>query len=382
MSLIDHVLLDIKSSDPATYRRVTGRDLAPTLRFAERLASISKPVWVRFTLVPGATDDPANVEGIARFVAPMKNVEWVEVQPFHQMGEFKWKAMGLDYKHFDTQPPSRELVKRVIGAVPSRGLSGALIGTTFDPGRSDMLDLARDIIGSQPILTAFLAIGVGYLVGQINIFGFSLGVGAVLFVGLAIGAFAPKAQIIGPIGLTGLIMFLYGIGILYGRQFFEGMVGAGQKYNLLALVGCLAGLAVALLLGQIFGIKIGHTLGLYAGSMTSTATLQAALDVMKNKDPSIGYSIAYPFGVIGPILCIYFMTRIVKPKFPAKTQRFHMGEISVGERFAGRRLGDLMAKAPAGLQVTMVRKGGRNIVPTDDTILENGDAVMVVAEDT
>ena len=244
-----------------------------------------------------------------------------------------------------------------------------------------MLDLARDIIGSQPILTAFLAIGVGYLVGQINIFGFSLGVGAVLFVGLAIGAFAPKAQIIGPIGLTGLIMFLYGIGILYGRQFFEGMVGAGQKYNLLALVGCLAGLAVALLLGHIFGIKIGHTLGLYAGSMTSTATLQAALDVMKNKDPSIGYSIAYPFGVIGPILCIYFMTRIVKPKFPAKTQRFHMGEISVGERFAGRRLGDLMAKAPAGLQVTMVRKGGHNIVPTDDTILENGDAVLVVAED-
>ena len=92
-----------------------------------------------------------------------------------------------------------------------------------------MLDLAREIIGSQPILTAFLAIGVGYLVGQINIGGFSLGVGAVLFVGLAIGAFAPKAQIIGPIGLTGLIMFLYGIGILYGRQFFEGMVGVGPE---------------------------------------------------------------------------------------------------------------------------------------------------------
>ena len=89
-----------------------------------------------------------------------------------------------------------------------------------------MLDLAREILGTQPILAVFLAIGVGYLVGQINIGGFSLGVGAVLFVGLAIGAFAPKASIIGPIGLTGLIMFLYGIGILYGRQFFEGMTGA------------------------------------------------------------------------------------------------------------------------------------------------------------
>src|SRR6478735_1488126 len=223
-----------------------------------------------------------------------------------------------------------------------------------------MLDLARGIIESQPILTAFLAIGLGYLVGQISIFGFSLGVGAVLFVGLAIGAFAPKAQIVGPIGLTGLIMFLYGIGILYGRQFFEGILGGGQKYNLLALVACLAGLLVALGLGHVFGIKIGHTLGLYAGSMTSTATLQASLEVVKSKDPSIGYSIAYPFGVIGPILCIYFMTRIVKPKFPTKTQRFHMGEISIGEAFAGRRLAELTPEALSDVQVTMVRKEGRN----------------------
>jgi putative transport protein len=243
-----------------------------------------------------------------------------------------------------------------------------------------MLDLARDIIGSQPILTAFLAIGLGYLVGQISIGGFSLGVGAVLFVGLVIGAFAPKAQITGPIGLTGLIMFLYGIGILYGRQFFEGMVGVGQKYNLLALVACLAGLFVALGLGHIFGIKIGHTLGIYAGSMTSTASLQAALDVIKNKDPSIGYSISYPFGVIGPILCIYFMTRMVKPKFPVKAQSFHMAEISIGEGFAGRRLAELKAEVMGDLQVTMVRTGEHNLVPTDDTVLSAGDGVLVVAE--
>jgi pyruvate formate lyase activating enzyme len=114
LSGIDLVLLDIKSSDPQTYKRVTGRDIAPTLRFAERLASLGKPVWIRFTLVPGETDDPANVEGIARFVAPMKNVQWVEVQPFHQMGSFKWKAMGLEYKLENTQPPSRDLVNRVI----------------------------------------------------------------------------------------------------------------------------------------------------------------------------------------------------------------------------------------------------------------------------
>jgi pyruvate formate lyase activating enzyme len=121
LSQIDLVLLDVKSSDPEIYRRTTGRDIAPTLRFAERLASISKPVWIRFTLVPDETDDPANVDGIARFVAPMKNVEWVEVQPFHQMGSFKWKAMGLEYKLENTQPPTRDLVNRVIGQFQAAG---------------------------------------------------------------------------------------------------------------------------------------------------------------------------------------------------------------------------------------------------------------------
>lgn len=121
LSVLDLVLLDIKSSDPETYREVTGRELAPTVRFAERLASVGKPVWVRFTLVPGLTDDPANVEGIARFVAPMKNVEWVEVQPFHQLGAFKWKAMNLLYKHVDTTAPPPDLIERVIGQFRAAG---------------------------------------------------------------------------------------------------------------------------------------------------------------------------------------------------------------------------------------------------------------------
>src|SRR4051794_148582 len=244
-----------------------------------------------------------------------------------------------------------------------------------------MLDFVSGIIGTQPILTVFLAIGLGYLVGQINIGGFSLGVGAVLFVGLALGAFAPKAQITGPIGLTGLIMFLYCIGILYGRQFFEGMVGAaGRRYNLLACIAVLAALVVALVLGKLFDVKIGHTLGLFAGSMTSTATLQAALDTMRNSDPSIGYSVAYPFGVIGPILCLYFMTQRVKPQFPAKAQRFHMAEITLAEASSGLTLGSVATDLPSGMQVTMVRKGHTNLLPSDDLVLSGGDAILVVAE--
>jgi len=110
---LDLILLDIKSSDPETYLRVTQRELGPTLRFAERLAALGKRTWVRFTLVPGLTDDPASVEGLARIVAPMTNVEWVEVQPFHQLGAFKWKAMDLEYKESTTPSPTSDLINRV-----------------------------------------------------------------------------------------------------------------------------------------------------------------------------------------------------------------------------------------------------------------------------
>jgi len=121
LSTIDLVLLDIKSSDPETYRRVTGRELAPTLRFAERLAAMGKPAWVRFTLVPGLTDDPANIDGIAKFVAPMKNVQRVEVQPFHKLGEFKWKAMKLDYALKAAEPPPTAQIQDTIDRFRAAG---------------------------------------------------------------------------------------------------------------------------------------------------------------------------------------------------------------------------------------------------------------------
>jgi pyruvate formate lyase activating enzyme len=118
---VDLVLLDVKSGDPETYRRVTGVELRPTLRFAERLSAMAKPVWVRFVLVPGLTDDPANIRKVAEFVAPMKNVEWVEVLPFHQMGAFKWKALGVDYTLDDTPTPTAEQVQAALGIFRAAG---------------------------------------------------------------------------------------------------------------------------------------------------------------------------------------------------------------------------------------------------------------------
>ena len=105
---VDLVLLDVKSGDPQTYKQVTGRELAPTIEFGNRLAAKGIEVWIRFVLVPGLTDDPDNMRAVAEIVKPWKNVTRFEVLPFHQMGTDKWDALGLEYKLRDVKPPSPE----------------------------------------------------------------------------------------------------------------------------------------------------------------------------------------------------------------------------------------------------------------------------------
>ena len=119
---IDLVLLDVKSGDPETYKKVTGRELQPTLDFGRRLADKGVEIWLRFVLVPGLTDDPANVETIADYAASLSSVSRVEVLPFHQMGRDKWSALGMTYELEDTPPPSADEVERVREQFRSRGL--------------------------------------------------------------------------------------------------------------------------------------------------------------------------------------------------------------------------------------------------------------------
>ena len=119
---IDLVLLGIKSWGAERHRQLTGNDIEPTLAFARRLAALKRPLWVRFVLVPGLTNDPDIVSGIATFAAGLAVVERVEVLPFHQMGRFKWERLGLDYALKDARPPSPEEVEVTLRAFREEGL--------------------------------------------------------------------------------------------------------------------------------------------------------------------------------------------------------------------------------------------------------------------
>ena len=119
---IDLVLLDLKGWDPERHRRLTGMEIAPTLEFARRLAARRRPVWVRFVLVPGLTDDGGEVAAIAEFAGGLGNVERVDVLPFHQMGRFKWQKLGLDYTLAATEPPTPEATEAARRVFEKAGL--------------------------------------------------------------------------------------------------------------------------------------------------------------------------------------------------------------------------------------------------------------------
>lgn len=121
---VDLVLLDVKSGSEESYRALTGRALQPTIDFGDRLARRGTPIWLRFVVVPGWTDDEDNVEQVADIIERWKDViERVEVLPFHNMGQDKWDTLGMEYRLRDAQPPSTEVMDRVRAQFRARGLT-------------------------------------------------------------------------------------------------------------------------------------------------------------------------------------------------------------------------------------------------------------------
>ncbi len=109
----DLVLLDIKNYDPIVYKEVTGVPLDPTLRTLDYLREHKIETWIRYVLVPGLTDNLDSVRDLSRHLDQYPNVSRIELLPFHKMGEYKWKELGLSYTLADTKEPEKELIREV-----------------------------------------------------------------------------------------------------------------------------------------------------------------------------------------------------------------------------------------------------------------------------
>lgn len=123
LALVDLVILDMKAFSPARHKQVTGMENnTPVLDFARRLSALKRPMWLRYVLVPGLTDDPEEMRRVAEFGASLGVIERVEILPFHQMGRYKWERLSKPYSLAGTQPPSAAEVDRAVNVFRECGL--------------------------------------------------------------------------------------------------------------------------------------------------------------------------------------------------------------------------------------------------------------------
>ncbi len=125
LAVTDLVLLDIKQMNDDIHQNLVGVSNKRTLQFAEYLHRIGKKTWIRYVVVPGYTDDDASAEQLADFLAPMENVEKVEMLPYHELGKHKWEAIGEAYQLDGVQPPPKETMERLKAIFLSRGLNAS-----------------------------------------------------------------------------------------------------------------------------------------------------------------------------------------------------------------------------------------------------------------
>jgi putative transport protein len=189
-----------------------------------------------------------------------------------------------------------------------------------------------DFLREQPLILLFLVAAIGYPLGLLRVGGSSLGIAAVLFVGLAFGALDPDLKLPEIIYQLGLVLFVYTIGLSSGPGFFRSLKRKGLRDNLF-IVGAIL-LAAALTIGLHFalGLRPAQSAGLFAGSLTNTPALAGVLEYIKNSapaatreqllaEPVVGYSIAYPIGVIGMILAIALANWRWKPDYRAEARQ-------------------------------------------------------------
>ena len=247
-----------------------------------------------------------------------------------------------------------------------------------------------------PVVTLFGVIGIGYLVGQLRIFGFRLGVAGVLFVGLAAGALGPDVALPSIVSTVGLILFIYTIGIQFGPTFANPFRRSGARENLFCIAMLVLGVGFALAVA-LWQRLPGPTLaGLFSGALTNAPALAAAQEVLRDNNralpaaalqriadqPVIAFGLAYPFGVLGVMLSFQLYRTVfrIRPARPEPGEPIEVRDFVVqNPGVAGQSVADVLRlHKDLGFVISRIRHGGETTLATADSKLELGDVVAVV----
>ncbi|MBI4874046.1 MAG: transporter [Acidobacteria bacterium] len=241
-------------------------------------------------------------------------------------------------------------------------------------------------LAGNPILTLFVVIGLGYLVGEVGLFGLKFGVAGVLFVGLAVGALSPAIALPELVAALGQVFFVYAIGIQSGPAFFAAFRRQGYRDSLLALGVIAFGAVLTVGFAWLLAIPAPRAAGLFCGALTNTPALAAARDRAQSDEPVVAYSIAYPIGVIGVLICFQVFRRIWRTDERAGEET--APEILVRDfrvtnpGVIGRSVGDVLRlHKDLGFVIGRIRHAGEIDLAKSGTTLAAGDVVAVVGEE-
>ncbi|MEA1981026.1 MAG: TrkA C-terminal domain-containing protein [candidate division Zixibacteria bacterium] len=261
------------------------------------------------------------------------------------------------------------------------------------------MESVREIIFQSEPLLLFLVIGIGFLLGQIKIRGFKLGVSGVLFVGLIFGGWNPvnteSFSIAHQVMQVGLILFVYTVGLTSGSGFFASLKKKGVKFNVALVCSLVGGGIATLLIGVWMQLQPGQIAGIFCGGLTNTPALAAVTELLSNsgigdaRDAAVGYSVAYPFGIIGGLLAFqlfYWLyskavekekiegLETAKLKLSVSTSDFEITNPAI----IGKAIGELRVQEKTGLIISRCEHNEVITIPTKYTILQQGDIVSTV----
>ncbi|MBN2340209.1 MAG: transporter [Deltaproteobacteria bacterium] len=244
---------------------------------------------------------------------------------------------------------------------------------------------------SQTYIVLFSIITLGFILGRIKVKGISLDISAVIFVALMFGHFGfrvPK-----DIQFIGLTIFVFTVGIQAGPGFFRAFKSTGKQLSVIAvlLVATAGGLTVGA--AYLFDIDMEIATGVFTGAMTSTPGLAVAIDTTGSSLPSIGYGVAYPFGVLGVILFAKLLPGILKSKIQSAEEELCVQQerehpqisprhyIVKNDHVTGKPMGELNIPAMTGANISRVKQGECAFTPTVATQLKIGDTIKAVGTD-
>lgn len=265
------------------------------------------------------------------------------------------------------------------------------------------------ICGTSVAHTVFLyaiVIAIGVLLGKVKIFGVSLGVTFVLFVGILLGhlGLTVDGDILHFVKEFGLILFVFSIGLQVGPGFFASFKNEGIKLNLLAMAIIALNIVVALVI-FFFDDSVGLMIvGILSGAVTNTPGLGAAeqaltqlyTDGIITEVPqlALGYAVAYPLGVVGIILAMIIVRAIFKINFQEETEQIERENNdsqlvphiityrTENKLIVGRTLSELSSMINRNFVVSRIKRNDEIIIPNSKTILEDNDLLLTVLSET